>query len=124
MQRLSEGTDITLTIRDHTASVDLRRLRQPATDGIGCVRDDHAWIPDLVKRVVSNSTTGVSQTRVFPSQNNGDVGGEALLCAVDAIDVDKPYLDGDLSWARASGRPLGHGWRFRAVRPLNPTGEK
>ena len=52
---------------------------------IGFVYDDDSRIPDLVERIVYNSTSGVSQASVFLAQNYGNVSREGLLCAVDAI---------------------------------------
>jgi hypothetical protein len=63
-------------------------------------------MPDLIERIMCNSTASVGQARVFPLQNNGNVSRETLLCAVDVINVDDPYSDGDFSWARAGIRSL------------------
>src|ERR1700736_4139082 len=124
MQRLSEGTDIPLMISHRPVSVDLDRLGEPVINRVGFVHDGDTRMPDLVEPIVCNSTTGVSQTRVFPAQNNDNVGGEALLCTVDAADVDKPDLDRDLSWTRVSVRPLDQRGCFRAARQLGRDGKK
>lgn len=60
MQGLSEGTSITLAIEDSAVRIDLGCLRQPESDGVGLVRDGDSRMPDLVERVVYNSTSGVS----------------------------------------------------------------
>lgn len=90
---LRESANIALPIEHRPICVDVDRLRQPAIDGIGFVYDDDSRIPDLVERVVYDSTFGVSQASVFPAQNYGNVSCERLLCAVDAIDVDEEYID-------------------------------
>ena len=84
----------------------LESLRQPANDGVGFVHDDDPRMPDLLETVMDNSTTCVGQARVFPTQNHGNISYEALLCTVDAINVDDPYPNGNLSWPRVSVRPL------------------
>src|SRR5260370_24630890 len=115
MQGLGEGTDITLAVDHRAISVDLDQLRQPATDGVSFVYDDYPRVPDLVERIVHNATTGVSQTRIFPSQDDGNVRCEALLGTVDAINVDDPNFDRDLSWPGVSVRPFDQYRRFRAA---------
>jgi hypothetical protein len=82
------------------------KRRRRAIDGIGFVYDDDSRIPDLVERVVYDSTSGVSQASVFPAQDYGNVSREGLLCAVYAIDVDKEYIDRNLSWPRVRVRPI------------------
>jgi hypothetical protein len=84
----------------------LERLPRVAHESdLGFVYDDDSRIPDLVERVMYDSTSGVSQASVFPAQNYGNVSREGLLCAVDAIDVDEEYIDRNLSWPRVGVRP-------------------
>src|SRR5260370_19471685 len=115
MQGLGEGSDITLAVDHRAISVDLDQLRQPATDGVSFVYDDYPRVPELVERIVHNATTGVSQTRIFASQDDGNVRCEALLGTVDAINVDDPNFDRDLSWPGVSVGALDQYRRFRAA---------
>src|SRR6185437_1084815 len=106
MQGLGEGANITLAIDDRALSVDFDRLRQLANNGIGFIRDTHSWSPDLIERVVRHSRSRVCKTSVLPAKDDSDVSREALLCAVDAADIDGPYFGGNLSWLRVSVRSL------------------
>jgi hypothetical protein len=56
-------------------------------------------VPDLVERVMHDSITSVSESRIFPAENDGNITREVLLCAGDAMNVNDPYLNGDLSWS-------------------------
>src|ERR1041385_1850344 len=71
-------------------------------------------MPNLLERVTHESIAGVSQTGIFPAQYNRDLGGEALLCAVDFTNVDDPNSDRDLSWAVIGVWPINHRGYFRA----------
>ena len=119
MQGLGEGTNITLTIEYYAIRVHLDRLRQPAGHKVSFIHDNHTRVPDLVERLMCNSATSVSKPRIFPAQNDGNISREVLLCAVDVMDVDDPYLNGDLSWSSVGVRTFNQRWRFRAVRQLN-----
>jgi hypothetical protein len=56
------------------------------------------------------------QTKIFPSQNHNDIGGEALLRAVDVTHIDKPDGDGNLSRPGVSVWPVDERGCFRAAR--------
>ncbi len=119
MQGLGEGTNITLTIEHCAIRVHLDRLRQPAGHKVSFIHDNHTPAPDLVERVMCDSATSVAESRIFPAQNNGNISREVLLCAIDVMDVDDPYLNGDLSWSTVGVRAFNQRWRFGAVRQPN-----
>src|SRR5437667_3467041 len=80
-QRLREGSDITLPVSHRPIRLYLDRLWKSATHGVGFVHNANSRMPNLFERVARNPLAGVSQTRIFPAQYNGQLCREILLGA-------------------------------------------
>ena len=118
-QRLCEGSDITLTIIHCPIGIDFDTVWELAAYRTCFVHNTQTRVPNLFEGIANNPVASVSQTRIFPAQHHGDLGGEVLERAVDVTNVHDPDSDRDLSWSRLLRRPLNQSRRFRALRGVN-----
>jgi hypothetical protein len=93
--------------------------RKFATYEICFIHNGNPRMPNLFERVAHNPVSGMCQTRIPPTQDNGDLSSEVLLRAVDAGDVRDPNSDRDVSWSGLCGGPINHRGHFRAARKLD-----